>query len=261
MKIVVVKIAFALVVLGSFLSGSAQAEVTAKAVGLSIAMKDPDSQYNGAYALGMQPGVKLAVMVQSKDRKIVNVVVNPKQPPQISVGGESLSGEDDHMFSPNLSDDRLRAILDVTTKKLPPQGTAKLSVTGELLVSTGGKTEESKVEAKLVKGSKFKLAGINVEVTDAGKPDWGDEPLSVTLQTSDPGGFDKIKELVFLDEAGKPIKAQTGGTMTMNFGASKQIAIDYRLGKKVEKATLKAQVYTDLETKPLPLKLEVGLGL
>lgn len=261
MKIVAVKIVFVLVILGTVLSPSAQAEVAAKAVGLSIAMKDPDSQYNGAYAMGMQPGVKLAVMVQSTDRKIVNVEVNPNQPPQISADGESLSGNDDHMFSPNLSDDGLRAILDVNTKKLPPKGTAKLSVTGELLVSTGGKTEESKVEAKLAKGTKFKLAGINVEVTDAGNPDWGDEPLSVTLQTSDPGGFDKMKELVFLDEAGKPIKAQTGGTMTMNFGRSRSVAIDYRLGKKVEKATLKAETYTDLETKPLPLKLEVGLGL
>ncbi|MEQ8209319.1 MAG: hypothetical protein RH917_05755 [Lacipirellulaceae bacterium] len=261
MKIVAVKIAFALVALSTVLSPAAQAEVTAKAVGLSIAMKDPESKYNGAYAMGMQPGLKLAVMVQSEKRKIINVVVNPKQPPKISAGGESLSAEEQHMFSPNVSDDGLRAILDVNAKKLPTKGTEKLLVTGELLVSTGGKTAESKVEAKLAKGAKFKLAGINVEVTDAGKPDWGDEPLSVTLQTSDAGGFDKIKELVFLDEAGNPIKSKTGGTMTMNFGASKKIAVDYRLAKKVEKATLKAETYTDLETKPLPLKLEVGLGL
>ncbi|QDS97490.1 hypothetical protein [Adhaeretor mobilis] len=238
--------------------------LSVKPVGLSIALKDPDSKFNSSFSPGMQPGVQVALLVESAKRGIVSVAANPKQAIKISADGKSISEEDDDSWQflhPRISDDGKRATFNVSAEDLPAADTAKLSVTGELLVSTGSKTAEDEIQAKLVKGTKFKLAGIAVEVTEAGKPSWGEEPLSVTLNTSDPGGFDKIKSVEFHDKAGEQIKSKSGGSMTMNMGAHKQVSIDYRLGKKVDAATIKVVYYADLQTDPLPLKLEVGLGL
>jgi len=161
---------------------------------------------------------------------------------------------------PKFSEDGHLCVVDVQGPTPPAKGakTIRLKATLVMKCAEGEKTAVQK-DLKLKKGSKLTAGPVPWVITKVGKPDWGDAKLAVSVSGS--VSHDAIKQLVFLDAAGKEIEHSVGMRSSSGWGNRMTYGVTYNLKKKVDAVTVKVIYFEKTETITIPVDLEVGVGL
>jgi hypothetical protein len=161
---------------------------------------------------------------------------------------------------PKYSPDRKSCLVEVQSDALPARGAKTLTLEGTLAFSAAQGVETVKAgSVKLAKGTTFKAGDLAFTVEATGKPQWGDDPLEVTLQIA--AAVDPVSKIRFLDASGQEIPAMRTGSMSMRgFGAG-TISWTYAFKKASDAAVVEVTLWKGLREMGVPVKLEFGVGM
>jgi hypothetical protein len=161
---------------------------------------------------------------------------------------------------PKISDDGKVALIEISGGGVPARGSRAIRAKGTLVFQQATRQTTAKAEnVALKKGTTFKAGPFEFEITAAGKPNWGDDPLQITLKTS--RDVAAIKSIKFLDSAGKPIKSSDAGSGSMTFGANTVYERSINLSKQIDAATIELTLWKDMKKIEIPFDLTVGVGM
>jgi len=151
-------------------------------------------------------------------------------------------------------------IVEVEVPNLPAKGSTHLTLEGIMTLLTATQTREDTINGvALAADAKLKADKLELTVAHVGKPDWGPDTLELTLRTSN--DMDEVAAIRFYKADGAEIKS-TRATMTrMELYGSRTIEWTYTLSEKVNNATVKIFIWSDLQRKKVQFSLDVNLGL
>ena len=262
-----------LILLALALSALTQETTTARtkveAVGLSV-HKAP---YQGDKELGPgmnpAPGIAVSVLVAVEEGGIIKLDERKSRISKFAddKGSDLLAAQPaKDSFSagpigafPKYSKDRKAFVVELQAHACPVPGAKSLQIEGSLALTLGKDQEvvkQEKVEAR--KDVTFKAGSASFKITQAGKNDFGDDPMRISLESKD--GL-KIAAIRFLDPAGKEIESHLGSRGSMSFGGDATYSWDYTLKQMVPNVTVEVTLWKKVETLQVPLKLSVSLGL
>ena len=150
--------------------------------------------------------------------------------------------------------------VEVNGPNVPAPGTTKLRLEGLLTVLCAKNTIEHVVKDVALKNGS-KITGPNLELTVdlVGKPEVGTEPLGLILRAY--RELDEVADVRFLKADGSEIKATRVSTAKMGILGNLTVEWSYNLAEKVDAATVKLLLWSDLQKKRVPFKLDVDVGL
>jgi hypothetical protein len=158
-------------------------------------------------------------------------------------------------WSSKKSNDTKAMLFDVVCPGVPKAGAEEIEVKGKIVISVGSKTETAEtkdVELKL--DSKIKTGAADLEISNLGKG-WGDYVMSISIKGK--GSIAVIKLISFFDENGKELESNRSGYSAWG----QEFTLDYQFKKKVDKATVKVEYFTDLKDVEIPLDIKTGIGI
>ncbi|MAE67691.1 MAG: hypothetical protein CMJ18_25840 [Phycisphaeraceae bacterium] len=181
-----------------------------------------------------------------------------------SRGTNLLEGEDRFgraglgMF-PSFSEDGKAALIEINGPATPARGATSISAEGALTfrVATRKKTF-SQSNVALAAGTQIKAGPFTFKLTETGKPDWGEEPLQITLEAKQDLGA--LAEVRFKDADGKLIESKSGGSMRSSSFGNVTVQSAYRLARKVESVTFEIDVWADMRTVKVPFAAKTSVG-
>ncbi|MHC4091528.1 MAG: hypothetical protein ACYSVY_14860 [Planctomycetota bacterium] len=163
-------------------------------------------------------------------------------------------------FMPSFSEDGKAAIVEITGGGVPTRGASQVRAEGTMVFNAASKTETHKqTDVALERGAKIKAGPIPFTIKKVGKPDWGEEPLQITLETNQ--ATDTIASVRFLDDKGKEIKSSAAGGSRMSLGSQVQIEKNYNLQEKVVSVTVEITYWTDMRPLEVPFNVTATVGL
>ncbi len=161
---------------------------------------------------------------------------------------------------PKVSDDAKYCAVEITSPALPAKGSTQIDVEGIVAVLCAStKSEQAAKDVALRNGSKFSVPGLEFTIDNVGKPDFGAEPLALTLRAY--RDLDEVAEVRFVRADGGEIKARRTSTSKMGIFGNLTVEWCYSLAEKCDVATVKVYRWTDLQKKKLPFRLSVRVGL
>lgn len=162
---------------------------------------------------------------------------------------------------PRISADGKVCTIEVNSQNLPAKGTTQIKVEGIVtMLCATRKTEHVQGNVTLKSGTKLTgPAGLELSIENVAKPDFGDEPLGLTLRSSKK--LDDIADIKFFKADGSEIKCRRTGTSKMGIFGSLTVEWNYNLAEKVDAATVKIYMWSDMQKQRVPFSLDVGVGL
>lgn|GEM_PF-1831278 len=174
---------------------------------------------------------------------------------------------------PHVSMDGKHCLFDISTPNLPAKNSTTLKLEGLVTLLCATQKAENVFKAvplapskekPIIVVAKMELFVADVKagepVTDAeGKkyaPEW---PISLTLRTHQ--DVPELAEIKFFKADGSEIKSQRAFTSRMGIFGNLTVDWTYNLAEKVDTATLKVYVWSDLVKKRVPMNLTIGVGL
>jgi hypothetical protein len=163
-------------------------------------------------------------------------------------------------FTPVISRDGKACSLEVSAPNAPAKGAVALKLSGTItMVCATAKTEFVQKDVLLKNGSKITAPDLNLTVEKVGKPDVGDEPLSLTLRATKT--LDSIAEIKFFKADGKEIKSRSAGIAKMGVLGSLIVEWTFNLAEPADAVTAKIYFWTDLKKKKVDFDLNIQAGL
>jgi hypothetical protein len=215
------------------------------------------------------PGTEIHFFVTDKVRAILDIDDKASKVKCTDDKGADLSAKKEkegsrfgfgsRAFSSREAPDNGGTIVELHQPNTPTAGASKVIVAGELVLQCGiGEVVVEQKDVALKAKTSVKAGPVEFVIESAKDEDFGDTKFAIELKSSK--SFDVIKEIEFLDAAGKPIKHQNMGSAS--FGAFGKMTYQRTIGlaKKADKVTLRIKHYKTIETVKVPLKLEVGVG-
>jgi len=161
---------------------------------------------------------------------------------------------------PRISSDGKACSIEVSSPNLPAKGTTQLKVEGVITVLCASKkTEHVQTNVALKDGSKITCPELELTINNVAKPDFGDDPLGLTLRSKKK--MDSVAEIKFFKADGSEIKARKTGTSQMGIFGDLTVEWNYNFSEKADVATVKIYIWSDLQKKKVPFSLDVGVGL
>tara|TARA_R110002096_G_scaffold91722_6_gene207555 strand:- start:542 stop:1318 length:777 start_codon:yes stop_codon:yes gene_type:complete len=151
------------------------------------------------------------------------------------------------------------ALLDIKTKTLPAGKAQRIEFDAVVALITASGTQEKQEQVVLKKGTKITCGPIPMTLGSVDKSSFGGSALNVQFSSSQ--SMDAVKEILFLDNAGKPIEAKSMGSGSFGFGGKKTYTKTFGLPKQLANVTIKIIAHANVETIEVPIKLSMGLGL
>lgn len=159
----------------------------------------------------------------------------------------------------NISPDGKYCQLELQAPGVPAAGATKVLAKGKIVLMTATvKKEFTAANVALKPGTVIRAGAIPLTIKSAGKPQWGDMPLQVSLEASQE--LTDIQSIEFFDAAGKKIESTSGGGGSMRFGGIVTITRDYQLKEKVDLAKVVVTYWMDAKTVSVPLDFKIGVG-
>jgi hypothetical protein len=152
-------------------------------------------------------------------------------------------------------------ILELSGDEVPAPGAATISLKADVVILCGsGEKTAEKTDIALVTGTKFSVGPFAYTIESTREVDLGESKCLLTLESGQP--FDEaIREISFLDPAGKPMKSQL---YSNGRGVNNGIQIYngmFGLDRKVEKVTMRIVYFEKFERMHVPVDVTTGLGL
>lgn len=234
-----------------------RADVAVEPAGMKIVWKSLKKEFDGFQTYNTSEGVYVTLAVRGGDKGIIKF---DKDKSKVSVSDGTSDLEGKFGMWNKISKDGKAMRVEVQTEKLPAVTAATLKLDGKLEVMVASKTETRATEAQeFKKGDKVELKdGFKFKITKIGKPKWGDDPLSVTLEWKR-----KVPELAavrFFDAGGKEIKSSAGGSSWGGLMGNYTVAKTYNLKSKADVLKIEMDLWVDVETITVPVNLVVGPG-
>lgn len=254
----------AAVVAALLASGSGVAKAQEKGIvevgALTIAKKDPKSEFGGSFAMGRPAGLEVDLAIEIPKSHILMLDGKKSSLKLTTDKGLELQLDDyfDGKVNSQVGSDYARAVAQIRTTKLPPQGTTKLKVTGELVFIIGQAPKTEKGVLTLEQGTKVKIAGIDTEVTQVS--DAFSEPYKKMVELSAKSAFSKISKVTFSD-AGKVVESSNGGSGSFGFEGDMTYSLSYQVASESEKLDFEVTYFSKTEVVKIPVSVEFGLGL
>lgn len=177
--------------------------------------------------------------------------------------GANLAPDNGNIFSEfrtQFSKDRKNAIIQMESDKSPAKGAKNIVIKGKLVFMQATETNTyMQANVALKEGVEFKLGPLEFKIVKAGKPDWGNDPLELGLESSQPAEL--LKGLRIKDADGKIVRYNEGG-YSRTYGPNNEpiTTTNFRLTKNIETATLEADVWGDAKAVELPFEATITLG-
>jgi len=253
------------------LSGSlfAQTTPTLKVSGIRVIRETIGEGFNGLVPFNTQSkGTSLALLIDTGGGSIIKIDDDASKLESFtdSSGADLMvkaKGFNRNGFGsfPKVSEDGKMALVEINAVGVPAKGADKVTAKGTLVIHTASKKKTVKsMPIELKKGTKFTLGGIELKITKAGKPDFGDDPLAVQFQTSNKA-IQMLAGVKFYDSSGTEIESEESGSSSMGFGKKFTYGEDYDLKKAVTgKVIVEFEVWTDLKESEIPFDITAGVG-
>ncbi len=255
--------------------GVASAQVEVSVAGIRVVAKgyrseQEDQKFKGdeVRAFNSFAGTSVGLLITSKEKVIVGM---DEDRSKITVFGDSQGtdfteakgrlgrGGVEFGFS-HQSNDKMALMTEVESAGLPAKGAKEIILKGELMVSVASKSALMKsklVDAK--KGDKVVVGGHSFEIDELGKPDWGKDPLAITLKSS--VNHKDFRAFKFFDAEGKEIESKRAGSTSMGIFGKRTYTVTFNLKRKVDQIVLGLDRWTDLEKVQVPFDVKIGAGL
>ncbi len=256
-------------------AGIAPAQVEVSVAGIRVVGKGYRAEKEGQNLNGGElrafnnfVGTSVGLLITSKEKVIVGI---DEDGSKITVFGDDQGtdftkakgryGRKGAQFGfSDQSDDKMALMTEVESSGIPAKGSKEIILKGELMISMASKSKLTKselVDAK--KGAKVVVGSHSFEIEELGKPDWGKDPLSITLKSS--VNHKDFKAFKFLDAEGKEIEAKRSGSSSVGIFGKRTYEVTFNLKRKVDKIVLGLDGWTDLEKTQIPFDLKIGSGL
>ena len=159
-----------------------------------------------------------------------------------------------------ISKDKKGLQFEINSQHLPKKEATSIVASGVLAIKTASVSETVKHNNVVLKpGTKFKVPGITFTISEAGKPEWGNRPMEVELNSYQ--DLTGVKSIQFFDSDGTEI--ESGLAMWGKEEMNKKIiyVAQYALSKYVDHATIVVTYWTDVKEHKLPFSINSSVGL
>ena len=230
-------------------------------VGLSVAKKDPASEFGQSLVPGSPVGTQIYLRIVLPERTILKIdgaatkfeVVDSADKPLALNENSNIS------FFATISDDRHAVIVPVQSPDLPPVGATSLAITGEVTCDCGAEPKTETINVKLVSEGEVKLGPVTAKITQVAE---GFEPESQRLDLESKNSFDQIQTLVFIDDQGKEIETSAAGGGSYGFSGDMTYSKSFQFKGKAESiAKAKVTYFQKIDAVKVPIKAKFGLDL
>lgn len=239
---------------------TAQEKGSVEVAGLTIAKKDPNSEFGGSFAMGRPPGLEVDLAVAIPKSHILMLDGKKSALKLTTAKGVELPLDEyfDGNVNSQIGNDHARAVAQIRATELPPQGTTTLKVTGELVFIIGQAPKTEKGVLTVEQGAKIKIAGIDAEITQVSEA--FSDPFKKMFELSAKSAFNKVSKVTFMD-AGKEIESSSGGSGSFGFGDDVTYSQSYQIASESKKLDLEVTYFSKAVEVKIPVSLEFGLGL
>ena len=221
----------------------------------------PEAQQKDLFA-GTSNRTRLTLFVQMPDTTMIDLDEEASKLTQfVDDKGTDLSKGDERfgMMNPirgmHVADDGHRATVDIEGGVCPVNGATTITAKGTLAIKCGADPKDEKLEKiALAKGTKLTIAGVPVTISEVNSS----SNTQITFESSKP--LDAVRELKFLDPAGKEIKSRYSGGSSMKFGSTATYQKMYELETKASSVTIAVSYWGKSQTVSVPLEMKAGVG-
>jgi hypothetical protein len=159
----------------------------------------------------------------------------------------------------SVTGDGTAPIAQLRAAKLPANDATPIVASGTFVfVCAKEKKTFTHESVALNAGTGVSAGTLKLKVARASKPKWGRSPWMVTLESAQ--DCSSLAAIRILDENGKDVADQVS-TSSSRMGPVIRVKKHVYLKKKVEKATVAVDRWTDMKAVKVPFSLEVGIGL
>ena len=160
----------------------------------------------------------------------------------------------------SISKDGKAATIEIHGPSLPKQGATALHAKGMLAFQIAKEKKAFTSPAiKLEIDAPIEAGPVPFTVKSMGKPDWGNEPLEISLATNTDDSA--IAEIKFMDANGEVIESSQSSSSRMSFGDQVQIERSYTLTKKLEQIKVEITYWMDMKKVATPFDVTAKVGL
>ncbi len=248
--------------LGCWLGQSAMAaeEFEVKPVGFQIVWDTMREEFDGFGTMNaLDNGVTLSFAATTIGKQIVKFDSDGcKLTKFVDNAGKPMKGEIGHFAKVGVSGKALR--FEIESKELPTKGATGFEVEGSLVVDVASESEVVKTETvDYAKGSTVVFGKLlKAEVTEIGKPDYGDMKSEITLEAK--MAWPSYSAVRFYDGEGNEIESESGGSSRFSMLGSVTETRSFRLASKPKSFRVEMDAWSDLESITVPFSVQAGLG-
>ena len=160
---------------------------------------------------------------------------------------------------PKISKDGKAALVEVSVSGLPSPGATTVKLAGRVTIHTGSNVKPVKSAVFTPEAdAKVTAPGFNFTVKKAGKPEYGDAPLAMTLTID--RDVPEIAAFRFFDAEGHRIKHVGAGSSRTAFGDKVVSEHSFSFDKAHPKLIMEVDAWTDMRIQALPFDLTIGLA-
>lgn len=248
-------------ILSAGVSLEAWQDIDVKAVGLTVAQKDENSEYGGSVIPGLNPGTTVHVHAHSDKLNILSLEFGEDESFTMTDStGKSLDMSDSNMeFYSDISEDGHTALIPVSSPEVPASGTDSISIKGAVTLVCGANPKTESFDVKIAAGEVLEIAGIKFKVDSIEDSFMNDDGEMVNLETnSSPAQIESIEAIL---ANGKSVEFSPSGSSQFGFNDNITYGKSYDLSCKAsEIAQLKVTWFQDVKRVELPIEIKAGLG-
>jgi hypothetical protein len=235
-----------------------------KAVGLSVNLPDPDSEFGGSYSLGRPAGVE--VMIMAEDAKSFFIAIVEKGPEntalELSAEGKKLKNEQGFGslgFMSRISDDGHQVIVPVSATQVPTSGANSVKVTGKLVLKAGTDEKKEKTKFKVAVDEKVELGPVTTKISSVEEYNFGEPTTNITFETNQ--ALDVVSMIQFFDEQGKELETSPAGSSSFGFGDEMTYTRGFQVAGSPKTLNAEVTYFASTRVVTLPVDLVVNLSL
>lgn len=242
----------------ALLSPLAQAEkITSSIAGYQTVWFSGNDEFDFPLLNSNEP-LTLLIALKSPEKSFVDFI---KDDVKITSATEDTGKKLDFEIWPflKISKNKKTLVVEMKGKTEPTTAAKSYTVQGTIPVLTA--ENSAKIKSPVIDAKEKSKVEFNKDFTatisEAGKPKWGDDPFSITLQYE----FDnkKIRDFKFFDAAGKSIEGKANGSGSIGFAGKKTYTRTYNFKEIHKKLIVEVDLWTDLEKTEVPFNVTVPL--
>jgi hypothetical protein len=165
-------------------------------------------------------------------------------------------------FFPKIGKQKKVLLFGVNVPAVPSRGATHLTVQGIAAIRSATRTLTHTCGSfKLEKGAALQAGPFKFTVSKTGTPQWGKDKFAFQFSLKAEQDLSSIKDVRFLDAAGKPLSTKGAGSMRNSFGGKVIEERNYMLKEKTPAAKVRIDQWADQKILKVPFQVTTSVGL